>query len=417
MRLRFIIFTALLPSLLLCQDLSGLVLCLDPGHGGRNPANDRLVVPDPGVEFWESESNFQKALLLKELLEARGATVYLTRYTNDYPDDTDEPSLSARVAFANSVGADWFHSIHSNAANAVANYTLLLVRESTSSPGTPESPAALAMAQIMSPKIFAHLRTTSSQTRLDYSFLGFRLGVLSGLLMPGELSEGSFHDVFPETRRLMNNSYRKMEAHALLKSFLQYFGAAPDAGGIVAGIQTNAAAAIPINATRVRLTPEGTIFDGDNYNNGFYLFDNLTPGSRAVQFETPGYLAQTASVTVEAGGVTFLDRSLTPVSTEAELPERFVPSQTDLLQNYPNPFNPETMIRFDLPQRSHITVEVLDVLGRTVKVLVDGATDPGRHVVTWDGKNREGDNAASGVYFSRLKTADGIWTKKMLLLR
>ncbi len=39
--------------------------------------------------------------------------------------------------------------------------------------------------------------------------------------MPGELSEGSFHDYFPETRRLMNNSYRKMEAYGILDGFLQ----------------------------------------------------------------------------------------------------------------------------------------------------------------------------------------------------
>ncbi|MEK6571789.1 MAG: N-acetylmuramoyl-L-alanine amidase, partial [Bacteroidota bacterium] len=81
-------------------DLSGLKFCIDPGHGGHNPANDRHLIPDPGTDFWESESNYQKALLLKSLLEAKGATVILTRNTNDYPNDADEPSLSARVALA-----------------------------------------------------------------------------------------------------------------------------------------------------------------------------------------------------------------------------------------------------------------------------------------------------------------------------
>ena len=81
--------------------LTGMKICIDPGHGGHNPANDRYLVPDPGTEFWESESNFQKALLLRTLLQAKGAVVYLTRETNDYPDDTLEPSPAARVAFAN----------------------------------------------------------------------------------------------------------------------------------------------------------------------------------------------------------------------------------------------------------------------------------------------------------------------------
>jgi hypothetical protein len=48
----FIVFTAWGQR----TDLSGLKFCIDPGHGGNNPATDRYVVPDPGTEFWESES-------------------------------------------------------------------------------------------------------------------------------------------------------------------------------------------------------------------------------------------------------------------------------------------------------------------------------------------------------------------------
>jgi len=292
------------------QTLSGFKICLDPGHGGHNPANDRLVVPDPGVEFWESESNFQKSLLLKSLLEAKGAAVYLTRTTNDYPDDALEPSLTARWQFANSVGVDWFHSIHSNAFNASTNYTLLLVRESTTSAGQPQSPQAYAMSQIISPKIQAHLRTTANYTRLDYSFLGYRLGVLSGLAMPGQLSEGSFHDVLPETRRLMNQSYRKMEAYAILKSVMQYLNVPSDTPGIIAGIQTEAESGKPINSSVVKLQPENITFSGDLYNNGFFMFDNVPPGTHTLQFETPGYSTTSMDVIVVSGGVHFADKVL-----------------------------------------------------------------------------------------------------------
>ncbi len=311
---RFLFFILLLlpalPSVLIAQSISGIKICIDPGHGGHNPANDRLVVPDPGVEFWESESNYQKALLLKPLFEAKGATVYLTRNTNDYPNDVGEPSLSARVAFANSVGADWFHSIHSNAFNANVNYTVLLVRESTTNAGQPESAEAYSISQIISPSIQSHLRTSNNYTRLDYTFLGFRLGVLNGLAMPGQLSEGSFHDVLPETRHLLNNEYRKMEAHAILKGFLQYFGAPQDATGIIAGIQIDAETGKPINATRVRLLPEDSVYNGDGFNNGFYLFDGVAAGQHTVQFETPGYDADAVIVTMSAGGLLFRDRSL-----------------------------------------------------------------------------------------------------------
>jgi N-acetylmuramoyl-L-alanine amidase len=286
------------------SDLSGIKLCLDPGHGGYDPADDRRLEPDPGNVFWESESNFQKALLLKSLLEAKGATVYLTRTSNDV-----EPSLPARVAFANSInGLDWFHSIHSNAFNAAANYTVLLVRESTVQAGQPESAPAQAISQIISPKIRAQLRTTNSYTRLDYSFLGYRLGVLNGLGMPGQLSEGSFHDVPAETRRLLNNSYRKMEAYAIRDAFLQYYGAPADTLCIVAGILTNSVGA-PINGVRVRILPENVLFSGDNFNNGFYMFDSLQAGIHTLSFETPGFTARVEQIALEPGRTSFYDRS------------------------------------------------------------------------------------------------------------
>lgn len=320
-------------------DLSGLKFCIDPGHGGHNPANDRHVVPDPGTDFWESESNFQKALWLKSLLEARGATVILTRYTNDYPDDALEPSLSARVAVANSNMVDWFHSIHSNASGqpqpTTANFTLMLVREQivqggdpVYGPGTgqPAWPQAYALSNIMGPAIYAKLRDQprSTWTYLDWSFYGgsnggYTLGVLRGLLMPGELSEGSFHDYYPETRRLMNNTYRKMEAYALCYSWMSYFGAPADTLGIIAGIQTDLATSKPINYSRVRLMPGGRIATGDQYNNGFYMFDSLAEGTYTVVFETPGVYADSVQVSLSRGATRFQDRVLQSAAAPAVL--------------------------------------------------------------------------------------------------
>ena len=313
-------------------DLTGLKFCIDPGHGGHNPANDRYLVPDPGVEFWESESNFQKALLLKTLLEVKGAAVILTRYTNDYPDDNLEPSLSARVALANANNVDWFHSIHSNAVgngfqtSTAINYTLMLVREkrSLTDPaastgvglGVPEQEDSWTVSTIMSPTIKTFLRTPgSSRTYLDWTFYGgvnggFSLGVLRGLLMPGELSEGSMHDYAPETRRLLNNSYRKMETYALRNSFLQFFGVPADTMSIIAGIQTDVATQAPLNYTQVRMLPENRVYTGDTFNNGFYMFDSLQPGLHTVRFETPGLFGDSVDLFLSAGSLTFVDRSL-----------------------------------------------------------------------------------------------------------
>ena len=56
-------------------DLSGTKICIDPGHGGHSDANDRHLIPDPGTNFYESESNFQTAMLLKSLPESASARI------------------------------------------------------------------------------------------------------------------------------------------------------------------------------------------------------------------------------------------------------------------------------------------------------------------------------------------------------
>ncbi|HTO94419.1 MAG TPA: Ig-like domain-containing protein, partial [Bacteroidota bacterium] len=312
-RLALILWAAALASSSLHAqraDLSGLTFCIDPGHGGFS-SDDRNVVPDPGVNFWESQSNFEKALLLRQLLWEQGATVILTRTSNDtvYPDANDEPSLAARVEIANANNADWFHSIHSNAFDGKTNYTLILMRENTA---TKQAvwPQAAALSAILSPMISAKLRTTNAYTALDYDFEGFYLGVLSGLLMPGELSEGSFHDYLPECRRLLNNDYHRMEAYAIRNAFMQYFGVPADARGIIAGIQTDVATGAPINFARARLLPSNRVYSGDAFHNGFFMFDSLSAGTYTIRFETPSYRVDSVQVTVGAGQTVFADRGL-----------------------------------------------------------------------------------------------------------
>lgn len=314
-RISFLIVFLLIPFLLIAQtrtDFSGLKFCIDPGHGGHNPANDRLVIPDPGVEFWESESNFQKALLLDTLLKQKNAWVILTRYTNYYPDDNLEPTLSARAAIANQNNVHFFHSIHSNATggtNTGTNYTLMLFRGYDNQPVFPD---AKTMSSYTGPQIRNHLRTTTSYVRGDWSFYNNTsgLGVLRPLLMPGQLSEGSFHDFFPETRRLMNQAYRKMEAFAIMKAFMQFYNVPSDTFAIIAGIQTDADSSKPKNGTIVRLLPENRVYQGDFYNNGFYMFDFVPPTPHQIKFETIGYVPDSANLNVSVNGLHFVDRNL-----------------------------------------------------------------------------------------------------------
>jgi subtilisin family serine protease len=75
-----------------------------------------------------------------------------------------------------------------------------------------------------------------------------------------------------------------------------------------------------------------------------------------------------------------------------------------LSANTPNPFNPSTSIRYDLPARATVDLDVYNALGQRVAVVVDGKTQgPGAHTATWNGRTVGGSRAASGMYFFRLE--------------
>jgi hypothetical protein len=100
-------------------------------------------------------------------------------------------------------------------------------------------------------------------------------------------------------------------------------------------------------------------------------------------------------------------KSSTAVTEQPALPSAFA-----LEQNYPNPFNPTTVISFTMPASGYARLSVSDMLGRELRVLVDGVVEAGRH--------REMFNAAglpSGTYFYTLRTAGVSQTRAMLLVR
>ncbi len=94
-----------------------------------------------------------------------------------------------------------------------------------------------------------------------------------------------------------------------------------------------------------------------------------------------------------------------------------LPQTFELRQNYPNPFNPSTTIEFASPKVETAQVVVFNILGQAVKTVFDGQTEVGVNRIVWDGKDSNGSQVASGVYFYRLKTSQGVITRKMTLLK
>lgn len=85
--------------------------------------------------------------------------------------------------------------------------------------------------------------------------------------------------------------------------------------------------------------------------------------------------------------------------------------------NYPNPFRTSTRIRYHINRGDNVRLSVYTPAGRLVSDIVDGYVGPGSHTATWDGRDRFGNEMASGVFYYRLATAEGMVTGKMMLLR
>jgi hypothetical protein len=83
-----------------------------------------------------------------------------------------------------------------------------------------------------------------------------------------------------------------------------------------------------------------------------------------------------------------------------------------LRQNYPNPFNPVTSIEYEVAEQSTVMVDVVDVNGRVVKVLVNAVQSPGVYRIQF-----EASGLANGVYYYQLKTEHSQQTKQMILLK
>jgi protocatechuate 3,4-dioxygenase beta subunit len=103
------------------------------------------------------------------------------------------------------------------------------------------------------------------------------------------------------------------------------------------------------------------------------------------------------------------------ISIELQLPRAFA-----LSQNSPNPFNPSTQISYSVPDQgseSKVRINVYNLRGALVQVLVDVRQLPGTYAVEWNGRDREGRDLPSGIYFYRLESSEMVITRKMVLIR
>ncbi len=117
--------------------------------------------------------------------------------------------------------------------------------------------------------------------------------------------------------------------------------------------------------------------------------------------------------------ITLADQEGELLSVKQEYECGSLPTRYALYQNYPNPFNPSTSIKYFVGENSPVKVslKIYNVAGQLVKTLVDEEKFPGEYTKTWNGRNENSEEVASGVYFYKLKVLDYVETRRMVLLK
>lgn len=105
------------------------------------------------------------------------------------------------------------------------------------------------------------------------------------------------------------------------------------------------------------------------------------------------------------------------VNNTTSVADEVTPQRFNLYANYPNPFNPETTIRYDVANTSHVTIEIFNLLGQKISALVDAQKPAGSYSISWNGRTEKGFEAPSGTYLYRIKAGQFEQSRKLVLLR
>ncbi len=334
------------------KDPSQVKIYINPGHGGWD-SDDRLMylypifvnqaVQEPYTReqsFWESQSNLDKGMRLDTMLRALGFQTKMSRIKNTTADDKD---LYDIVEEANTYGANFMLSIHSNAGNP-SNYILQLYSGRTE--GDNSSYSHMPANEVTSRRIATlmgdnqYMNEVSCWTRVpmiagDKTFakniMGWSngYGVLRWLSVPGTLSEGMMHDYLPETYRLMNIDYKRQESFYFAKTFYTWFCEKELPYGAIGGRihdvyqkqlfpdykpnKNTRDVYRPILKGLVELWQDGNklaSYTTDTLYNGCYFFWNLKPGTYVVKATPDGYYPQEETLVVENNKISYANFGL-----------------------------------------------------------------------------------------------------------
>ncbi|MBE2257180.1 MAG: S8 family serine peptidase [Ignavibacteria bacterium] len=149
-----------------------------------------------------------------------------------------------------------------------------------------------------------------------------------------------------------------------------------------------------------------------NYNGVGRMANNFNVATFGVDFESLKNAVGGASGSPQRrflnAALDYVDQ-ISPTNIEDPLS---LPTVFELNQNFPNPFNPSTTIKFAIPKVSNVKLQVFDITGREIAVLLNDTKTPGYYEINFNASN-----LSSGVYFYRIQASDFVETKRMLLIK
>ena len=357
--------------------VSAARIYVNPGHGSWDPAECRnmrtINYPNYGdtLGFWESNTNMWKCYSLQQKLEKAGHTVKMSRTkTGGVNNGVYDKPLSTIAMECENWGADYFISVHSNAAgtdsygNAYVNYPAYFYRGTMSRPNhNPYVKNSDKMAAAAWPHTFIvhdngmEFHSYWSMTNMgiygDITQMGGSLTTNGytgyfGVLRhgdPGFLIEGYFHVYSPARHRAMNPDWCRQEGIRHYRGIQAWFGnSKPETTGYIMGYIRTKEKTLdhnfykgkdndvyhPINGAKVvlrnskgeviktncyhhvaRMLKNQDYYTTDHQYNGVFVYENLAPGEYTMYFHASGYKDVVQKITVKADQTSYCEIFMT----------------------------------------------------------------------------------------------------------
>ena len=175
--------------------------------------------------------------------------------------------------------------------------------------------------------------------------------------------------------------------------------------------------AVVIDPTNPNILYAGTFFGG--------AFKSMDAGETWISIMSgmPGFYIPAMAVNpvqphiIYAGTGAGVFTLVQTISAVERMTDTSVPKDFSLGQNYPNPFNPQTTIEFTTAEKGYVTINVYDLLGKQVATLAETDYMPGQYKITWDGRNNNGEQLPSGVYFYRMVSENFEQTRRLVFTK